>query len=83
VRAEGYNAMVAKLKSSSTFTKQGSTTWTLEQHESKSASSVLEKMLNQSQMYLNRVVKDHPGTPWALMAERELETRLGWEWTEN
>ena len=83
VRAEGYNSMLAKLKSSSTFTKQGSTTWTLQPHETKSATSVLEKMLNQSLASLNGVVKQHPGTPWALMAERELQTKLGWEWTEN
>jgi hypothetical protein len=83
VRAEGYNNMLAKLKGSSTFAKPDSTAWLLQPHESKSASSVLEKMLNQSLAYLNRVVKDHPGTPWALMAERELQTKLGWEWTEN
>ena len=82
-RAEGYNAMVAKLKSSSNFTKEGSSTWNLVPHDTKSASSVLEKMISQSLMYLNRVIKDHPDTPWAMMAERELQTQLGWEWTEN
>ena len=32
--------------------------------------------------YLNRVVDDHAGTPWALLAERELSAPMGWGWTE-
>jgi hypothetical protein len=34
-------------------------------------------------MYLNRVIKEHPGTPWAYLAHRELTTPLGWKWTER
>jgi len=26
------------------------------------------------------VIDDHPGTPWALLAERELSTDMGWTW---
>jgi hypothetical protein len=33
-------------------------------------------------MYLQRVVKDHPETPWSQMAERELQTPLGFKWVE-
>ena len=25
----------------------------------------------------------HPGTPWELLAKRELELPLGWNWTEE
>jgi hypothetical protein len=42
-----------------------------------------EKLLEQARMYLTRVKNDHPGTPWAVLAERELETKLGWEWVER
>ncbi|HVT28460.1 MAG TPA: VWA domain-containing protein, partial [Lacipirellulaceae bacterium] len=33
--------------------------------------------------YLSRVVSDNKGTPWALVAERELREPLGWEWHET
>jgi hypothetical protein len=34
-------------------------------------------------MYLTRVVNDHPDTPWAMLAERELKDPLSWTWTEE
>ena len=33
-------------------------------------------------VYLNRVVEEHPGTPWALLAQKELDTPLAWKWEE-
>jgi hypothetical protein len=39
-------------------------------------------MGGQARELLGRVVKEHAGTPWALLAQKELETPLGWEWTE-
>lgn len=36
-----------------------------------------------SERYLRRVLDDHPGTPWALMAQRELTVPLGFEWKET
>lgn len=32
--------------------------------------------------YLNRVITEHPGTPWAYLAKVELRDPLGWEWVE-
>lgn len=32
--------------------------------------------------YLARVIEEHPGTPWALLAERELSMPLGFRWEE-
>jgi hypothetical protein len=34
-------------------------------------------------MYLERVVAEHDGTPWALEAARELREPLGWQWHER
>jgi hypothetical protein len=82
VRTEGYNAMLAKVKGAN-FTKPGANTWVLESSDTIGAGSALEKMLAQSRDYLNRVVKEHPGTPWAYLAERELQAKAGWEWTER
>ncbi len=35
-----------------------------------------------SRLYLNRVIEDHPDTPWALLARAELDEPLGWYWRE-
>ena len=32
---------------------------------------------------LKRVVDEHPGTPWALLAERELKDSFGFKWVET
>jgi hypothetical protein len=45
--------------------------------------SQLEKMAARAKMYLDRVVTDHPGTPWAMLAQRELKDKLGWKWKEE
>jgi hypothetical protein len=82
-RTEGYNAMLARLKTGGNFTNPSSTTWQLQESDTTGAGSIYEKMLEQSRTYLNRVVKDHPGTPWATLAERELRIKSGWQLTEN
>ena len=40
-------------------------------------------MAAQSREYLTRVSRQHPGTPWAYLAEREFSEPLGWKWTEK
>jgi len=37
---------------------------------------------DKAMMYLQRVIKEHPDTPWSKMAERELQTPLGFKWVE-
>jgi len=32
---------------------------------------------------LKRVVSEHPNTPWALLAQRELKDPLGFKWVET
>jgi hypothetical protein len=34
-------------------------------------------------MYLSRVVKEHEGTPWAMLAAKELENPIGFKWEES
>ena len=36
-----------------------------------------------ARMHLQRVVRDHAGTPWAVMAQAELESALVAEWKET
>ena len=42
----------------------------------------LKELAEKSKVYLNRVIQEHPNTPWALMAQKELDEWLGWEWNE-
>jgi Mg-chelatase subunit ChlD len=37
----------------------------------------------EAESLLHRVVEDHPATPWALLAQRELENPLGFKWMET
>jgi hypothetical protein len=82
-RLDGYNAMLALLKQGKTFTNTNSTQWILEPADEIAAGSVLDKMAKKSRTYLQRVVTEHPGTPWAAIAERELRYPAGWKLIEK
>jgi hypothetical protein len=82
VRTDGYNVMLAAVKQGMPFKKEKNNTWILKPDDHFS-SSALEKVAQKAKKYLNNVVTDHPGTPWAMEAKRELETPLGWRWDEG
>lgn len=83
VRTSAYNTMLAKAKGGMKFEKDDSDTWVLTPADEVTATSALEKMATQSREYLTRVREQHPGTPWAYLADRELKEPLGWKWTEK
>ncbi len=83
VRTEGYNHMIAQIKSGKKFENDKNNTWILVHSDDISTSSTLESMSAAAHTYLKRVVDDHPGTPWAYLAQKELETPLGWTWKEE
>lgn len=83
VRTEGYNAMLAKAKQGMRFADAKNDTWQLVRDDEISVGSVLEKQAATAKQYLERVRDEHPGTPWALIAEQELAIPLGWKWREK
>jgi hypothetical protein len=83
VRTEGYNAMLAAAKQGMKFNNDQSDTWELRPAESITTGSALAKDAADAKRYLERVVAEHPGTPWALDAEQELREPLGWQWQER
>jgi hypothetical protein len=83
VRAEGYNAMLASAKRGLKFKNKKNNTWILRHNKEITTSSALAKAGKAAEGYLQRVVDQHAGTPWALLAKRELETPTGWQWTEQ
>lgn len=83
VRAESYNAMLALIKTKLKFENEENNTWVLKPSDKIEVGSQAEKMAEKAKTFLQRVVDEHPGTPWALLAQRELETPVGWTWTEQ
>ena len=84
VRAFGYNAVLAEMKSNpKIFEKSDSNQWRLEPSEFISGGSNVRKMNDKAMEYLNRVITEHPGTPWAYLAKVELRDPLGWDWVEG
>ena len=83
IRTDAYNIMLAQAKAGMKFKNPKNDTWVLEPHDDVSATgSQTDKLAGQARTYLERVVKDHPGTPWAFLAARELEKPLGYAWGE-
>ncbi len=83
VRTETYNAILAKAKRGMAFEDAKNNTWILEPSDEVSVGSKLEREAAMATEVLTRVVAEHPGTPWALLAKRELEVPIGWKWTET
>jgi hypothetical protein len=82
-RIDGYNAMLAALKRGRSFTKPDSRYWVLVRASTTDESSALRNLVDRARTHLQRVVDEHPGTPWARQAQHELEIPLGWQWNEE
>ncbi len=82
VRIDGYNATLAIAKQGMAFKDPENNTWVLKTDSTFSNSS-LEKLAKKAEDYLNRVIDEHTNTPWALLAQRELKSPLGWRWDET
>ena len=83
VRTEGYNMMLAKAKQGMKFKDDKNDTWELQPSPEISTGSVLAKEGKRARAYLETVVNQHQGTPWAQLAQQELATPLGWKWQER
>ncbi len=83
VRTETYNAMLARAKQGMAFKTAKNNTWILEASDEISVGSKWEREAATAKSLLASVVKEHAGTPWALLAKQELEVPLGWLWKEE
>jgi len=83
VRTFGYNTILADMKSSpKTFTKKGNNAWRLQPAKDVKSSPSVRKLGKQAKELLNGIIDNHPGTPWAYLAAKELNQPLGWGWQE-
>lgn len=83
IRNETYNQMLGKAKRGMNFEKPEDNTWTLQPSNEVSVSSRLQKEADDVRAILKRIVEDHKNTPWAYMAQRELNRPIGWKWKES
>jgi hypothetical protein len=84
VRTDAYNSMLGQAKAGMKFQKPDSDTWQLVPADDVSGvDSRTQKLAAQAKEFLQRVVTEHPGTPWALLAAEELETPVGYRWEER
>jgi hypothetical protein len=82
-RAYGYNVLLAEMKlSPKSFQDKNNNTWRLIPAEQSHAGARIDKLEHKAKEYLNRVIEEHPGTPWELLAKEELLQPLGWQWQE-
>ncbi|NNJ24404.1 vWA domain-containing protein [Alienimonas chondri] len=83
-RALGYNTVLAEMKSDpKPFERENSNEWLLRGAPESDAGGEVKQLTRKSRELLARVIDEHPGTPWARLAEKELATPLGWEWRER
>ncbi|MDB4731490.1 VWA domain-containing protein [bacterium] len=83
VRYFGYNQMLANMKvSPKSFESDKSNMWRLKPSSEIATGPDMRNAAASAKEYLKRVIDDHPGTPWAMLAERELSNDLGWSWEE-
>jgi len=83
VRTETYNAMLAKAKRGMSFQDAKNNTWVLEASDEVSVGSKWQREADLASKLLQGVVTEHPGTPWALLAQQELDVPIGWKWSED
>ena len=83
IRTESYNAMLAAAKRGLKLQDPKNNTWVLTPSDEVSTGSQYQKMADKAKVYLERVVKDHPSTPWSLLAQKELDQPLSWKWKEE
>ncbi len=84
-RVEGIDTMLATLKGKS-FAKAESDRWIISAAPSTTSISSVDNLAKKARMYLERVIKDHPNTPWAKSAERDLKGNagnMGWDLKEG
>ncbi|MEC9091160.1 MAG: hypothetical protein VX438_00540, partial [Planctomycetota bacterium] len=83
VRVIGLNSMLAELKAGKTFSNPENNSWMLVPDDEVSTGTSSKKMAQKANVYLRRVIDEHPETPWALIAKKELESPFGWKWQET
>jgi hypothetical protein len=83
VRCYEYNYACARMKKDPPkFSSPKFNAWRLVPDDKIHYSEKAVVAAKEAQELLHRVIEDHPTTPWALLAEREVKDPLGFKWAE-
>jgi hypothetical protein len=83
VRCYEYNWACARMKKDPPkFSSPKFNAWRLVPDANVQYSEKAVLAAKEAQTLLRRVTQDHPSTPWALLAERDLKDPLGFKWVE-
>jgi hypothetical protein len=83
-RIESYNLVLAEAKTGLKKKDPKSNIWMLMPSKDFDLNnSLLKKYYEGSQKYLRFVVDHYPDTPWALIANEELNTPISYKWYED
>jgi hypothetical protein len=84
VRCYEYNWVCARMKKDPPkFVNPKSNAWKLVPDTAIQYSDKAAAAAREAEALLRRVVDEHPATPWALLAQRELKDPLGFKWIET
>lgn len=83
VRADAYALAIGEAKNGMQFKDNASDTWQLMPSDKLSAGLKTKEIAKETRALLEKVVAEHPGTPWAYYASEELKTPFGYEWIER
>jgi von Willebrand factor type A domain len=84
IRCAEYQTACAKMKKDPLkFKDSKSNAWRLAPTEEILSGDKVDKVAKETKALLKRVVEDHPNTPWALLAQRELKDPFGFKWVET
>jgi von Willebrand factor type A domain len=84
VRCYEYNYACARMKKDPPkFSSPKFNAWRLVPDANIQYSEKAVVAAREAQALLHRVIEDHPTTPWALLAEREVKDPLGFRWVET
>ncbi len=84
VRCYEYNWLCAKMKRDPLkFQNSASNAWKLVPDPEVKSSEKAAGAAKEAKRLLETVLKEHPGTPWALFAQRELKDPFGFKWVET
>jgi hypothetical protein len=82
-RSETYARMIVQAKNGMMFRENGSNTWELVPSDKLMGDSKTNEIAQQAQQLLEKVMTEHPGTPWSYYASEELKIPLGYKWIEK
>jgi hypothetical protein len=84
IRCAEYQTACARMKKDAPkFKDAKSNAWRLMPTEEILSGDKVANVAKETKVLLQRVVDDHPNTPWALLAQRELKDPFGFKWVET